>query len=135
MVGIIVVILSFLPRILYIVYFDIEALLVGNLLHLLCQLGDVVNLLKLVESSIFACLRRIFNGNGETLHGIPERQKSSSLMPLAIGREGHADYRLGTIPVNGRAEALVKIKSGKEAFIMAHLINTASEYHPLHDVC
>ena len=83
-IGIIVVLLQLDPWVFHIADFNLEAQTGGDLLDLKGQFREVIDLLKLIESPIFAILGGIFYCKSKALHGVTEGQKPTPLMAFTI---------------------------------------------------
>src|ERR1035438_7390689 len=106
MVGLVVMLFHFLPRVLQVVNLDLQSELPRNSPDLFRQLGKAVNLFELVENAVFTSLGRILQRQGQALHGVTQRQEAPLLMSPAEGSQRMPNHCLTTEAVNRSAKRL-----------------------------
>ena len=134
MVRVEVMFLKLFARVLKVHNLDFQPKLASRLTHHLSKLGNIVHLFKLVEDAVLPLLRRIFDCDGQALHGVPKWQESASLMAFAVNSQRMPDDRLTAVAVDGGAEALVEIQARSQARVVTHLVDASAKDYALHDV-
>src|SRR5215207_1120031 len=98
------------------------------------ELDDRELLGELVEHTELARLRRMQDGELDTLEGVDDVQVTACLTSLAVQGEGLADHGLQAEAVEGGAEDLVVVEPRQQALIELGLVGLDAVHDALVEV-